>query len=274
SFVPALTRSPYYGQIGRELGEMLSAFPGDVLEPTVDSVRLPDRQLPDNEVRVLLLRPEGALIQATVIPRGCPRTTAGIVRIADAGAREILLLAQNDADLLFGVRTGAEALRLRPMRFRLRHVFGTASTCALVGDTIQLQGRYTLTSVFVRAAARGEIVEETMAPSVSQGWRLFLPLQTYIDSGLPGAALTATWLFILMLPAGYWGLFVARSIPLGNAGANVTAVVYVLALLTIAFVAVPGLFGLPPVRAWEWVPAIGGAAAGALGATLAHSRFS
>src|SRR5207244_936825 len=144
-------------------------------------VRIPDWQLPDNLVPALLLRPEGALIQATVIPRGCPMTMAGIVRIADAGAREIFLLAQNDADLLFGVRTGAEVLRLRPMRFRLRHVFGPASKCALVVDEILLQARYTRTSVFVRAAAREKIAEETMTPSVSQGWRLFLPAQTYID---------------------------------------------------------------------------------------------
>jgi len=273
SLVPALTRSRYYGQIGRELGEMLSAFPGEVLKPTVDSVRIPDWELPDNGVRELLLRRQGALIQATVIPRGCPTTTAGIVRIADADTREIFLLAQDDADLLFGVRTGAEVLGLRPMRYRLRHVFGPGSNCALVGDTILLQARYTRTEVFVRAAARGRVAEERIAPSVSQGWRLFLPAQTYIERGLGSATLTAMWLFLLMLPAGYWGLFAAHGIQLGNARANVTTVVFVLAVLTIAFVVVPGVFGLPPARAWEWVAALGGAAAGATAAMLAHSRF-
>jgi VanZ like family len=273
SLVPILTRSRYYGQIARELGEMLSAFPGEVLKPTIDSVRIPDWELPDDRVRELLLRRQGSLIQATVIQRACPTTTAGIVRIADADMREIVLVAQDDADLLFGVRTGAEVLRLRPVRYRLHHVFGPGSTCALDGDTILLQARYTRTAVLVRAASRGRIGEETIAPSVSQGWRLFLPVQTYIDTGVRGAALTAMWLFILMLPAGYWGLFAARSIPLGNARANATAVVFVLAVQTIAFVTVPGLFGLPPVRAWEWVAAIGGAAAGATGAMLLHSRI-
>ena len=149
------------------------------------------------------------------------------------------------------------------MRYRLRHVFGPGSTCALVADTILIQARYTRTAVFVRAAARGRIAEETIAPSVSQGWRLFLPMQTYIDSGGQGAALTAMWLFILMMPAGYWGLFAARGFPLGNVPANATAGVFVLAVLTTAFVAVPGLFGVPSVRLWEWMAAIGGAAAGA-----------
>jgi hypothetical protein len=273
SLVPALTRSQYYGQIAREVGEMLSAFPGEVLKPVVDSLRIPDRELPYTGVRALLLRPRGSLIQATVIPHGCPMTTAGIVRIADADLREIVLLAQDKADLLFGVRSGAEVLRLRPMRYRLRHVFGPGSTCALVADTILLQARYTRTAVFVRAAARGRIAEETIAPSVSQGWRLFLPMQTYIDSGAQGAALSAMWLFILVLPAGYWGYFAARGIQLGNARANAAAVVFVLAVLTITFVAVPGLFGLPLLRAWEWVAAIGGAAAGARGAMLAQSHF-
>ncbi len=45
SLAPALTRSRYYGQIARELGEMLSAFPGEVLKPTVDSVRITGREL-------------------------------------------------------------------------------------------------------------------------------------------------------------------------------------------------------------------------------------
>jgi hypothetical protein len=273
SFVPILTRSRYYGQISRELGEMLSAFPGEVLKPVIDSVRIPDWEIPDNGVRALLLRPQGSLIQATVIPRGCPMTTAGIVRITDGDLREIVLLAQDDADLLFGVRTGAEVLRLRPMRYRLRHVFGPGSTCALVSDTFLLQARYTRVAVFVRAAARGRIAEETIAPSVSQGWRLFLPMQTYIDSGGQGAALTALWLFMLMLPAGYWGLFTARGIRLGNVPVNATAVVFVLAVLAIAFVAVPQLFGLPSVRLWEWMAAIGGAAAGATGAMLAQAHF-
>ena len=273
SLAPALTRSRYYGQIARELGEMLSAFPGEVLKPTVDSVRITDRELPDNEVRALLLRPQGSLIQATVIPRGCPMKTAGIVRIVDADLREIVLLAQDDADLLFGVRSGAELLRLRPIRYRLRHVFGPGSTCALVTDTILIEARYTRAAVFVRAAARGRIAEDTIAPNVSQGWRLFLPMQTYVDSGGQGAALTAMWLFILMMPAGYWALFAARGFRLGNVPVNATAVVFVLAVLTIAFVAVPGLFGLAPAHAWEWMAAIGGAVAGATGAMLAQSRF-
>jgi VanZ like protein len=266
SLVPALTRSSYYGQIDRELGRSVSAFPGEVLEPTVDSVRIPDSELPDDRVRELLLRRQGAVIQATVIPNGCPTETGGIVRIADANAREILVLAQNDADLLFGVRTGAEVLRLRPVRYRLHHVFGPESICALLGDTILLQARYTRTAVLLRAAARGRVDEDTIAPSVSRGWRLFLPVQTYVDSGAKEAALTTIWLFILMFPAGYWAVFATRGVEPENARANATAAVFVLAALTIAFVLVPEVFGLPHACAWEWLVAIGGAGAGAAAA--------
>jgi hypothetical protein len=273
ALVPALTRSRYYGQIAADLGETLSPFPGEVLKPAVGSIGIPDRELPDDGVRALLLRPQGSLIQATVIPRACPAKTAGIVRIADAGMREIVLLAQDDADLLFGVRTAAEVLRLRPVRYRLNQVFGPGSNCVVAGDTILIQARYTPKAVLMRTVARGRITEETIAPSLSQGWRLFLPVQTYIDPGIQGAALTAVWLFILMLPAGYWGWFAARSIKLGSARSNATAVVFVLMVLAIAFVAMPGLFGVPPVRAWEWLAAIGGAAAGATGAMLVRSPF-
>jgi len=273
SLMPALTQSKYYGQIGRELGEMLSAFPGEILKPTVDSVVIPDSVFPADRVRRLLSRRQGALIQATVIPRGCPTTTAGIVRIADADLREILLLAQNDADLLFGVRTGAEMLRLRPMRYRLHHVFGPNSTCGYMGDTILLQARYARTGVFLRAAARGTVTEETIAPNVSQGWRLFLPAQTYIEPGSWSATLTAMWLFILMLPAGYWGFFIAPDTQVGKARATATPAVFVLAILMIAFVGAPALFGIPKVRPWEWMAALGGAVAGATMAMRARSRL-
>lgn len=274
ALVPVLTRARYYGQIAPELGEMLSPFPGEVLKPAVGSIRIPDRELPADGVRALLLRPQGSLIQATVIPRACPVKTAGIVRIADAGMREIVLLAQDDADLLFGVRTGAEVLRLRPVRYRLRHVFGPTSNCVVRGDTILIQARYTPRAVVVRAAARGRFAEETISPSVSQGWRLFLPLQTYIDSGMQGAALAAIWLFILTLPAGYWGWFAVRGAPAGDRRARELSAVFVIAALTIAAVTVPVLFGLPAIRAWEWVAAMGGVAAGASGAMLAQPRLS
>ena len=268
SLVPALTQSKYYGQIGRELGEMLSAFPGEILNPTLDGLRIPDSELSATRIRTLLSERQGALIQARVIPRECPTRMAGIVRIADAEAREILIVAQNDADLHFGVRSGAETLRLRPVRYRLHDVFGHGSTCAPVRDTILLQARYTRMGVALGAATRGKAMEETIAPSMSQGWRLFLPVQTYTEAGLWSAALTATWLFILMLPAGYWGVFVAQTRRVGNPRAAATAA-FVLAVLLIAFVAVPALFEIPAMRPWEWLAALTGAVA----AVLVSSRL-
>ena len=43
--------------------------------------------------------------------------------------------------------------------------------------------------------------------------------------------------------------------------------------LTAAFVAVPALFGIPTIRTWEWVAALGGAGTGATVAVLVRSRF-
>jgi hypothetical protein len=259
SLVPTPTRSRYYGQIGRELGEMLSAFPGEVRNPTVDGVAITDSELSATRVRPLLSARDGAPVQAAVIQHGCPRTRAGIVRIADAEAREILILAQSDADLDFGVRTGAETLRLRPVRYRLRDAFGQGSTCAVTGDTILLQARYARMEVFLRAAAGDKVIQERLRPSMTQSWRLLLPVQTYVAPTLWGAALTAIWLFILMLPAGYWGFFVAREIHTGRPGAIAILTAFVSTLLTIAFVAVPALLGIPAPRPWEWLAALSGA---------------
>ena len=59
-------------------------------------------------------------IEAIVATADQPPEVAPIVRIADDEEHEIAILAQQRCDLVFGVRTGADVLRLRPLRFKSR----------------------------------------------------------------------------------------------------------------------------------------------------------
>jgi hypothetical protein len=256
AFVPALPTSQYYGQIARRLGKNLAAFPGKVLRATVDGNVIPNWELPDDRIRTLLLRPEGALVRVSVVPRGCASRLSGIVRIADARTREVLLLAQDRSDLVFGVRTGAHVLRLRPVRYRLRDAFsGGPGQCIERGDTINLQARYTSRAVLL-SARRTEIIES----SVAQGWRLFQPFQTFAGPGWAGSTITALWLVGLTVAAGYWLRFASRrqSIP----SASVMAFL-VLATVVIGLRWIPQLIDGPAASFGELLVAYAGVAAGA-----------
>src|SRR5256885_7828136 len=109
---PRLPRTEDYGQIARQLGNF-EQFQGRVLPAGLG----PRLMLATNfenagATRELLLR--GAPVTATIIPAAPAAGLAPILRIADSSDREMVLLAQNGSDLLFGVRTGAAWFRLRP----------------------------------------------------------------------------------------------------------------------------------------------------------------
>lgn len=263
ALVPVLPQSQYYGQIARDLGT-LPAFSGTVLRARVDSVIIPNWELADGRVRELLLRREGALVQATVIPDGCPDQLSGIVRIADAAALEVLLLAQDGVDLVFALRTGAQVLRLRPMHYRLRDAFGTGTECSAQSDTIQVQARYTPRSVFLHARREREI-----RPSVAQGWRLFLPVPMDVEASPLEAAITAMWLMGLFFPVGYWGR-AAMARP--NRRRNASMVVLVFAAVTTGLAVIPYVLGAPASNLEHWTLAGVSAAAGVFIARLTQRK--
>jgi hypothetical protein len=274
AYVPAPTSSRYYGQIARDLGEMLEGFHGKVTNPTIGSLPISDSELPDRQVRNLLSRRDGAMIHATVVPEACPTRTAGIVRIADQQRNEILFVGQRGADLIFGIRTGADALRLRPVYFRLRNVFG-ATTCLQRPDTIVLAARYTLRVVSVtafRMAAAGSpqvALDGSLillaTPSTSESWQLFLPIQTYREGVTWQKVVSAAWLFGLTFPLGYWA---ANAIATTGKRESLIAVLrrhmmMIVApgsILLIGLHVLPAVFGLSRARPWEWACAVAGTA--------------
>src|SRR6185369_10797760 len=120
------------------------------------------------------------VVRTILVPMKCPTARmAGIIQIADAEQRQIVLLGQAGPDLVFGVRTRASALHLRPIYYALPGVFGD-SQCRVQGDSIHVEAVYSRTKiVFHASATHRPSLATSVSATVTDGWRLFTPSQTF-----------------------------------------------------------------------------------------------
>jgi VanZ family protein len=262
ALVPSPSRSQYYGLIARDLGTTLPAFPGAVLNPRIDTITITDWKVPE-AVRTLLVRPQGTVIRATLVPAACPTgRIAGILQIVDAGSRQIILLGQAGTDFIFGVRTGASVLRLRPVYYALPNVFGD-TRCLARGDSIDIEAAYRSTRISIRASDLHRPTLTTSIPAtIVDGWRLFTPIQTFVRASAWNEALGALWIFCLGLPFGYFGA--------GRGNRNALAAVAVVALLGFGLFVIPSIFGIARSNATGAMAATTAVMAGAIGRSRAR----
>lgn len=270
TFIPTLPDPPYYGQIDRPSGRTRPAFPGKVLSSTVGTERLTPGELPNAALlKRLLNREAGTPVRVVAVPRGVVSGRAELLVVSSPRVGGVVSLEQAGESLLFGIRTGAELLRLRPYEFRLRGVFREVSMPEQL-DTAFLHGQFSRAQVTVGARTKDVERVRTFVPRLSQGWILFMPLRTYIDDDFIEFAASACFLVLLMAPAGYWAYF-ARSThrtPLISRDHLVSAAVYFIVVVG-GLAVVPLAFGLRPAAAWEWAFVAGGTIVGFL---LAHAQ--
>jgi VanZ like family len=257
-FSPAIPRSEYYGQIARRLGNF-EQFQGAVVRASIADVRVPDTRFPDSHrVRELLLR--GAIVTTTIVPATLTSDIAPIVRVADASQREIVLLAQSGEELVFGVRTGAAVLRLRPPLVALPDVFPAVSPgdSGLTTDTITVSARYSAREAWVNTQTRTSY-DHPIPITASLGWTMLLPFQWFIEGTRIELVVSAIWIACLLLPIGYWGCGVAR-FPRAHGATRIrmTAVPLALVLLYVGLVVVPHTFGVTAAPPSDWLAALTG----------------
>lgn len=263
-FSPAIPRSEYYGQIARRLGNF-EQFRGAVIRANIADVTVPDTRFPDSRsVRELLLR--GAIVTTTIMPGGVTSDIAPIVRVADAQEREIILLAQNANDLVFGVRTGAAALRLRPPFFALPDAFSAVSLggSGMTTDTLILGARYSARGVWLNAQTRTSY-DRRIPIFASLGWTLLLPYQWFIEGTPTEFVVSAIWIACLLLPIGYWGSGVVR-FPRAHDATRIGTIAVptaLLLLLYVGLVVVPQAFGVIAAAPRDWLVALTGIISGA-----------
>jgi hypothetical protein len=211
AFTPALPASHYYGQIARTFGQM-ATFRGGVTNATIDTVTVPDfgyaktRQFHESLER-------GNTVRAVVIPAGPTDLIAPIIRVADESQREIVILGQDHTDLVFGIRTGASTLRLRPARFGFRGVFpsGADHGAPVLADTLDLRARYRATNVEMQVDSRGKSRRVKVAIYPALGWIFLLPMQWQVEGTPAELVFGFIWMAALLIPLGCWAFFVAAS---------------------------------------------------------------
>jgi hypothetical protein len=271
-FSPTIPRSEYYGQIARRL-ENLDQFRGRVISARIGDLAVPDTRFTDSrKARELLIG--GAVFTATITLAAPTHAIAPIVRVVDATRREILLFAQNTDELVFAVRTGASALRLRPPVFHLGKLFPQASPTAsgLNVDPLSVSAGYFAREVRVRTHGRTSY-ERDIPISASLGWTMFLPFQWIIEGTGAELALSAMWTACLLLPLGYWATRVARRQHGENTTRTKMAVAAaVVLLLYVGMVAVPHGFSLNVARPSDWLAALAGILVGGFCASRAYAE--
>jgi hypothetical protein len=150
-------------------------------------------------------------------------------------------------DLVYRLRTRAVDLLLRPPAILLPGALARADT-----GLVEVAGRFDpdAASFIVSRAASGAIAERVVPLSAQWGWSLLMPFPHAHGDGT--AWLTAAWLFVWMLPLGYWAL---RCRPAALAGG--------VGVLAVGLAVVPLLFGLKPGAVPEWLGGVIGLAIGA-----------
>src|SRR6202008_3995699 len=205
--------SRFYGELAPVLGGF-EVFRGRVLHANIDSLRIVDSLLDDRDSFAQRLRNSGQVV-ATVIPAEPPAGIAPVLRVADTSQREIVLLAQHRLEFLFGVRTGAATLRLRPPLFGLPAAFAprNAQEDQFAPDTVILTGRYQTRRVSLHANSASAQRHHEIPLLSSLGWTLILPAQWFIEGTLGERVLSWIWIALLVLPGGYWAAFAIRRSP-------------------------------------------------------------
>jgi hypothetical protein len=273
SLLPTPPPPPYYGQIARPpRTQSRVEFPGRVLSASIGPEPVLRGELRNaRSIMELLARPGGVEGAVQVIPAGFAAGRAEIVIISGPEMVGVLSFEQEGESFVFGIRTGAEVMRLRPYEFELRNAFAGIAAASGV-DSLMLRARYATSTVTVRAVTVGRDVQHEFVPRLSYGWRLLLPFQLYVNDDALARVAGAAFVALLILPAGYWARF-ARG-PLHDKTPPPALVSGAAALVLLAgFVGVPAAVGLRPAALWEWGCLVAGIALGlALGTTVARRR--
>jgi hypothetical protein len=246
-----------------------------VLTAEIDGVGIPNTTLADSR-RVQRLLLEGATVATTVIPATPTRDIAPILRVADAEQREIILLAQIDADLVFAVRSGADVLRLRPPLFALPRVFpeGTIEG-PMRPDPVVVSGRYVSREVRMSARTVSKSHLSSVPLIASMGWTLVLPWQWFIVGTHTELVISWIWIACLALPFGYWAAYAAGLLRQPDAAWRPALIwLAVVAIVYGGLALAPHAFGLAATPISEWLAVVSAIVLGVGLATRVSERMA
>lgn len=260
SFLVSLPSSQYYGQFARALGHF-AVFSGVVLGAQIGDAKIANTRLDNSaEVREELLH--GAEVATTVVPAAPPNGIAPIVRVVDSRGSEIALIAQEGRDYLFGIRTGAAALRLRQPYFVLSRVFrGVESGGLAMDDTLALTANYDSQNASLGAQREHARYGRRIVVTSSLGWVMLMPFQWAIGGTPTETAISMLWIAFLLLPAAYWASTAASS--RSSARGSILGFAALSSLVLFAgLVVIPHVFEIRAAPVRDWIAAMTAIAVG------------
>jgi hypothetical protein len=177
---------------------------------------------------------------------GAPTGSRALVHALSVPGASLLALTQEGRTAVLSVPTVSQRLRLSTLSLQLRGAFPSKA-----GVPLELQAGQVGRRIWISLSHSGQqrSVEMTLSPAFGWGILMWWRLQP----GREFRALTALWLGVLILPAGYWAGFIRR--PVWGLGGVATTLAAGLAVL-------PFLTGYPPLHWSEWLGGFLGAALG------------
>ncbi len=242
---PALPRSIYWGQWAPELGQF-DTWHGALLDLRVNGISVPRGRLGGSaRLRELLLQ-DSVMVQVQIITGPPPEHVAPIASVFDSEQREIFVLGQRGADLVFRIRTGIRALELGGQMVALRDaVHGT-------GDTLEIAAGIDRGAWVITVDGPGRMQQTTRLPfSAGLIWSGLVPFELLLDRSM--LWLSALWIGGLLLPAGYW---------LWRSDRRIATLAALIAGAVLALGLVASGAGLASPTGYEWGATVLGPAAG------------
>jgi hypothetical protein len=204
-----------------------------------------NRTLADSApIRAALIAGEATLRIDAV--SGTPAGRQALVHAVSVPRASLLSLIQEDSTAVLSVPTASQRLRLSRLSLKLRGAFPSKA-----GVPLELQAGQEGRRIWISSSHSGRRRSVEMMLSPSFGWSTLIWWR--LQAGPEFRALTALWLGVLILPAGYWTGFSRRPVwGLGGVAATLAA----------GLAVVPFLTGYPPPHWSEWLGGFLGAALG------------
>jgi hypothetical protein len=247
ALAPAPSAGPIFAHLPPYWGN-LERFRGQLIEASLAGIPLTRGRVPDPGALRRALAGDHVL-RLVLRPGTPPRRLSGIFALTDGAQHTLALVGIDGEDLVYRLRTRADALGFGPIQLRAAGALAGVAP----GEPLELR--------FERRGRRVELVvgggrRAQLAFGLGSGWRLLVPRLALPRAG--ERALDAAWIALWLLPVGWF----ARRTP---------AAALALALVFAAAAAAPALGPVLPAGASDAGAALLGFGAGVVAGRRARA---
>lgn len=202
AITPSMPPGEYIGQLAHSLGGR-PAFPAHVMGLIGDS-SIPDGLLAEaTRRRVAEQLGKGMPVRLYAEVHAAPMQLTSLVRVVALNSEEVLSLADDGSRFVFGLRTHASHLRLRPLYFRTMHRSLRRVRAEPCCDSLFLQASVTPARAILSSGSPNRYYPDTVNVSVSAGWRLLAPWPVVVENSLLDRMTDGALLAASVLPLGF-----------------------------------------------------------------------